>query len=289
MRKQSKNENSITLEDIQSLRYYLDEIGNIPVLTRAEEMALVIHAKNGDQRAANKLICSNLRFVVRVAREYQDRGLPLVDLISEGNIGLIRALETFDHHKGLKFITYAVWWIRQAILQALSNKSRQIRLPQNRLRQLRETFGAVGLLEKNLERLPTAAEIDEVLGRNENIIWTLSKYLQTQQSLDAPLNHDSPSALINIIPNDSSLSPDADLNRDSLKKELNEALKVLTERERTILTLLYGLGTERPLNLGEVGNQFGISRERVRQIRNEALDKLRRTKRVQNTLRVFLG
>lgn len=276
-------------KDIQSLRYYLDEISKIPVLPREEEMALIIHAKNGDQRSAEKLICANLRFVVSVAREYQNRGLSLPDLISEGNIGLIRALETFDHHKGTKFITYAVWWIRQAILQALFNKSHQVRLPQNRLRQLRQHFRAVESLEQKLERRPTTAEIDDVLGKNDNIISTLSKYLQIQQPLDAPLDYDSPNRLINIIPDENSTPPDSSLNDESLKKELTEALRVLTDRERKVLKLLYGLGRDRALNLGEVGNQLSVSRERVRQIRNEALDKLRRTKHVKNSLKGFLG
>jgi RNA polymerase primary sigma factor len=281
--------NAITTKDTQPLRHYLDEISKIPVLTRAEEMALIIHAKNGNQQAAEKLICSNLRFVVRIAREYQNRGFPLGDLISEGNIGLIRALETFDHHKGLKFITYAVWWIRQAILQALFNKSHQIRLPQNRLRQLRQTFRAIESLEKKLERSPTLAEIDETLGKSNIGTHTFSKYLQIQQSLDAPLDYDSPNRLINIIPNENSSAPDAGLNRESLKKELKEAFKVLTKRERTVLTLLYGLEGERSLNLGEVGNQLSLSRERIRQIRNEALDKLRNKTQIKNNLRGFLG
>ncbi len=271
------------------LKYYLDEIHKIPVLTRQEEMTLMIHAKNGDQKAAEKLICANLRFVVSVAREYQNRGLPLADLISEGNMGLIRALETFDPHKGIKFITYAVWWIRQAILQALFNKSRQVRLPQNRLRQLRQMLRTAESLEKKLDRSPTASEIDEVAGENHSITSHFSTYLQMQESLDAPLDPGSTKRLINVIPDENSLAPDAGLKRESLKGELREAFKVLTKRERLILQLLFGLAGERSLNLGEVGDQLGISRERVRQIRNEALDKLRRTHHAKNTLRTFLG
>ncbi|MFQ5824722.1 MAG: RNA polymerase sigma factor RpoD/SigA [bacterium] len=286
--KTSKNKKSIKLERVQRSRYYLDEISKIPVLPRSEEMALIIRAQKGDQQAAERLICANLRFVVRVAREYRNRGLPLVDLISEGNIGLMRALETFDQHKGTKFITYAVWWIRQTIIQALYNKSHLVRLPQNHLRKMRQNLRAMESLEKKFNRPPAAVEIAEALVNEGHGSKSTTEYLQTQQSLDAPLDHDSTKSLIHIIPDVSTSPPDADLNSESLKKEMNVAFKVLEKRERKILQLLYGLEGDRPLNLGEVGQFFGVSRERVRQIRNEALAKLRRSKQVKNTLRGYL-
>jgi RNA polymerase primary sigma factor len=271
-----------------SLKWYLDEISHIPVLTREEEMILIDRAQKGDRQAAERLICSNLRFVVSVALEYQKRGLPLADLISEGNLGLMRALETFDLHKGLKFITYAVWWIRQAIIQALYNKSSMVRLPQNRLRQMRQNLRAVESLEKKFKRQPSAVEIDEVLDKIGNGSKFASEYLQTQQSLDATLDYDSTKRLINCIPNESTLPPDAHLNSESLKQELKAAFSILEKRERTFLQLLFGLEGDRPLNLGEVGERFGLSRERVRQIRNEALAKLRHSSKVKNSLQEYL-
>ena len=252
-------------------------------------MVLINRAQKGDRQAAERLICCNLRFVVSVAKEYQNRGLPLTDLIGEGNIGLMRALETFDPHKGLKFITYAVWWIRQAIIQALYNKSHMVRLPQNRLRQMRQTLHAVESLEKKFNRQPSAVEIAKALGDDGTRIRGASEYLQIQQSLDAPLDHNTTKRLINVIPNDSSALPDDGLKSESLKMDLKTAFSILGKRERTFLQLLYGLGGSRPLNLGEVGERFGLSRERVRQIRNEALAKLRRSEQIKNSLQDYLG
>lgn len=285
---QNKSKYNNKKDHKHSLKWYLEEISHIPVLTREEEMILIEHAQKGERQAAERLICSNLRFVVSVAREYQNRGLPLADLISEGNLGLMRALETFDPHKGLKFITYAVWWIRQTIIQALYNKSNMVRLPQNRLRQMRQTLHAVESLEKKFKRQPSVVEIDEALGETGNGSKLASEYLQTQQSLDATLDYDSTKRLINCIPNESTLPPDAHLNSESLKQELKAAFSILEKRERTFLQLLFGLEGDRPLNLGEVGERFGLSRERVRQIRNEALTKLRRSTRVKNSLLQYL-
>ncbi|NIR50428.1 sigma-70 family RNA polymerase sigma factor [candidate division KSB1 bacterium] len=271
-----------------STRVYLDEISEIPVLTRDEERELIPRAQKGDREAVDKLIRSNLRFVVQVAREYQNRGLPLADLISEGNIGLMRALKTFDPGKGLKFITYAVWWIRQAMQQAMFNISHTVRLPQNRLRELRQTRQTAETLEKKLNRPPSSSEIDEALGSKRNGINTTSEFLLTQHSLEAPLDHDSAKRLLNLIPNEGSTQPDEQLKSESLKQELESAFGLLATRERTILRQLYGLDGDRALNLGEVGERLGISRERVRQIRNEALAKLRRSKRVNRTLKEYL-
>ena len=284
----SKNKRSTRREQKSSLTRYLDEISKTPVLPRAEEIVLIERAQKGCQQAAEKLIRSNLLFVVSVAKEYQNCGLSLADLISEGNIGLMRALETFDPNRSLKFITYAVWWIRQAMRQALYDKSRIVRLPQNRLQQVRQTLRAVDSLEQKFKREPTFAEISEALGNESHAFCNASKYLQFQQYLDTPLDHDSTKRLINIIPDTNTSSPDAGLKSESLKKELKIALKVLKNRERVILQLLYGLGGSRPLTLGEVGEPLGLCRERVRQIRNEALARLRRSKQVRNNLRGYL-
>ena len=240
-------------------------------------------------QAAERLICANLLFVVSVAKEYQNRGLPLADLISEGNIGLMRALETFDPHRGLKFITYAVWWIRQAIIQALHHKSRTVRLPLTRLNQIRQTLRAIESLEKKSKRQPAAVEIAKALGKADDGFSDTSDYLRIQQSLDAPLDHGSTDLLINRIPNVSTSPPDAELNSESLKKDLKAAFRVLEARERKILRLLYGLGISRPIKLGEVGERFHLSGEGVRQIRNKALAKLRRSTQVKNNLRGYLG
>ncbi|MFQ5751775.1 MAG: sigma-70 family RNA polymerase sigma factor, partial [bacterium] len=194
-----------------------------------------------------------------------------------------------DPRKGMKFITYAVWWIRQRVRRALYDKSRIVRLPQNRLQQIRRTMRVVESLEKKFKRKPTTTEISQALGNEEHTFWNAAKYLQFQQYLDTPLDHDNKNRLVNIIADASTSPPDAGLKRESLKKEIKIALRVLNNRERVILQLLYGLGGSRPLTLGEVGEPFGLSRERVRQIRNEALVKLRRTKQVRNNLREYLG
>jgi len=276
-------------ETEHSIALYLEEISKTPLLTRAEELVLIDRAQNGGRRAAERLICANLLFVVSVAKEYQNRGLSLADLISEGNIGLMRALETFDPHRGLKFITYAVWWIRQAIIQALHHKSRTVRLPLTRLNQIRQTLHAIESLEKKSKRQPAAVEIAKALGKADDGFSDTSDYLRIQQSLDAPLDHGSTDRLINRIPNVSTSPPDAELNSESLKKDLKAAFRVLEARERKILRLLYGLGIRRPLKLGEVGERFHLSGEGVRQIRNKALAKLRRSTQVKNNLRGYLG
>lgn len=276
-------------ETEHSITLYLEEISKTPLLTRAEEMTLIGRAQNGGRQAAERLICANLLFVVSVAKEYQNRGLPLADLISEGNIGLMRALETFDPHRGLKFITYAVWWIRQAIIQALHHKSRTVRLPLTRLNQIRQTLRAIESLEKKSKRQPAAVEIAKALGKADDGFSDTSDYLRIQQSLDAPLDHGFTDRLVNRIPNVNTSPPDAELNSESRKKDLKAAFRVLEARERKILRLLYGLGISRPLKLGEVGERFHLSGEGVRQIRNKALAKLRRSTQVKNNLRGYLG
>jgi RNA polymerase primary sigma factor len=276
-------------EEESGLQWYLNEIGKIPPLTRAEEALLAVQAGQGNQRAAEKLICANLLFVVKVAKEYTNRGLPLADLISEGNRGLIRAVKTFDPSKGSKLVTYAVWWIRQAILQAFFDNSRMIRLPQNHTVRMRRMIQTITKLEKELARAPALVEIAEALGDENDTFWSTQIYFQTPQSLDAPLDHDHAKHFSEFIPDSNESPPDAALQSESFQRELVDVFRVLDKREAKMLQLLFGLSNGQPLTLDKVGKLYKLSRERVRQIRNHALAKLRRSRRAKEALRDYLG
>ncbi|MCG8605735.1 RNA polymerase sigma factor RpoD/SigA [bacterium] len=284
-RKSKKWDRALTLER------YLSEISQIPVLSKEAEIDLITRAQRGDESARRQIIRSNLRFVVKVAHEYCNRGLPLADIISEGSIGLIRALKTYDPRRGLKFITYAVWWIRQAILHAIMNKRHVVRLPQNRLNDLRRVLRVSESLRRELGREPSGHEINGAMSvRVDDEPLAPPDYLWIAESLESPLagTLDEKTRLINVIPDTGVLPPDERLEIESLTIDIQVALSILDERERFILRKVYGLAGDRPLTLVEAGERLGLSGERVRQIRNKALKKLRKHKRVMDSLRQYL-
>lgn len=269
------------------LRRYLDDINDIPVLTRAEETTLIPAAQAGDQKAAQKVIEANLRFVVSIANQFRNRKLPLPDLISEGNLGLIRALSTFDSTRGIKFITYAKWWVRQSILYALIRKTHVVRLPQNKLRDLRKKRMVLENLEQKLHRAPLDHEIADAMGQNIDTMW-MSTFLTESTSLDAPIEPDEQDPLKAMLPNHNVEQPDHELDLESLKLDLRFAMDILNEREVEIIRLMFGLDGGRPANLGQLAKRYNVSRERIRQIKNRALEKLRESHKIVEALRDYL-
>ena len=271
-----------------SLEKYLKEISEVPLLDPEQEIELARRIKSGDQVALEKLTRANLRFVVSVAKKYQNQGLALGDLINEGNLGLIKAAGRFDETRGFKFISYAVWWVRQSILQALAEQSRIVRLPLNRVGALNRIERIFTLLEQEFEREPLPAEIAEQL---EMSTFDVSDVLNTSNkhiSLDAPFNHDEDSRLIDILEDHGLPSPDGSLNDESLQIEIERALANLNGREAEVVRLYFGLGRDHSLTLEEIGEEFCLTRERVRQIKEKALRRLRHTSR-SHVLRKYLG
>ena len=271
-----------------SLEKYLKEISEVPLLDPEQEIELARRIKSGDQEALEKLTRANLRFVVSVAKQYQNQGLALGDLINEGNLGLIKAAGRFDETRGFKFISYAVWWVRQSILQALAEQSRIVRLPLNRVGALNRIERIFTLLEQEFEREPLPAEIAEQL---EMSTFDVSDVLNTSNkhiSLDAPFNHDEDSRLIDILEDHGLPSPDGSLNDESLQIEIERALANLNGREAEVVRLYFGLGRDHSLTLEEIGEEFCLTRERVRQIKEKALRRLRHTSR-SHVLRKYLG
>ena len=257
------------------LSEYLDEIGRYNLLTRREERALGRRIRKGDADAVHALVCANLRFVVSLAKKYQGRAVPLLDLIDEGNLGLVRAAERFDETKGVKFITYAVWWIRQAILQALVEQSRIVRVPPHRAGRLRTIGKRANALLLELGREPTHGEIAEGMGLTEEEVAKTLSISQTSLSLDAPMTAGEESSLLDYIPDALGPSPDEQAFENALTESIEVALSELREREARILRLYFGLGTGQSMTLAQIGSLLGITRERVRQIRDRALRKLR--------------
>lgn len=278
--------NSLKYVD-HSLHKYLQEIGNEPLLAPEEEISLVGKIKQGDQKALEKLTRANLRFVVSVAKQYQGQGLTLGDLINEGNLGLIKAATRFDETKGYKFISYAVWWIRQSILQALAEQSRVVRLPLNRLGMLNKIGKAFNTLEQEFEREPSAQEIASSLEMTDFEVSDTLQISGKHVSLDAPFNQDEENSLLDVLENNDDPPPDMSLINESLKIELKRALASLTKRESEVLKLYFGLGQDNPLTLEEIGLRFNLTRERVRQIKEKALRRLRHASR-SKTLRTYL-
>lgn len=272
----------------QSLERYLQEIGEVPLLTPDEEIKLARRIRRGDQTCLEKLTKANLRFVVSVAKQYQNQGLSLGDLINEGNLGLIKAAKRFDETRGYKFISYAVWWIRQSILQALAEQSRVVRLPLNRVGALNKIGKMYSNLEQEFEREPTPDEIAEHLEISSNEVTDTLKMSGRHLSMDAPFNQGEDNRLLDIVHNDSQPPPDSKLMRESLRQEVERALGTLTPREAQVVKLYFGLGREHPLTLEEIGELFSLTRERVRQIKEKALRRLRHTTR-SKALRSYLG
>ncbi len=270
-----------------SLDTYLREIGEVPLLKPEEEVELARKIKQGDQEALEKLTKANLRFVVSVAKQYQGQGLSLGDLINEGNLGLLKAANRFDETRGFKFISYAVWWIRQSILQALAEQSRVVRLPLNRVGALNRIGRVFSILEQEFEREPSAAEIAAELNMTTKEVHDTLRFGGRHLSLDDSLGEEH-SRLLDTLPNGDSPPPDSALMRESLKLEIEEALATLDNREAEVLRLYFGLNGEHPLTLEEIGERFELTRERVRQIKEKALQRLRHTSR-SRMLRAYLG
>ncbi len=271
-----------------SLDKYLQEIGKVDLLKPEEEVDLAIKIKRGDKIALEKLTKANLRFVVSVAKQYQNQGLSLGDLINEGNLGLIKAAKRFDETRGFKFISYAVWWIRQSILQALAEQSRIVRLPLNRVGALNKIGKAYSNLEQEFEREPNATELATELGMDIAEIADALKVAGRHVSMDAPFVQGEDNRLIDVLKNDQQPTPDQTLMMESLKSEIDRALSTLSEREAEVIKLYFGLNEEHSLTLEEIGEKFNLTRERVRQIKEKAIRRLRHASRSKN-LRAYLG
>ncbi len=272
----------------QSLEKYLQEIGEVALLVPDDEIKLARRIRRGDQLALEQLTKANLRFVVSVAKQYQNQGLSLGDLINEGNLGLIKAAKRFDEARGFKFISYAVWWIRQSILQALAEQSRVVRLPLNRVGALNKIGKMYSHLEQEFEREPTPDEIAEQLEISAGEVTDTLRMSGRHLSMDAPFAQGEDNRLLDIVHNENQPPPDAKLMQESLRQEIERALSTLSDREAEVVRLYFGLGREHPLTLEEIGETFKLTRERVRQIKEKALRRLRHTSRAK-PLRTYLG
>ncbi|MFO8232387.1 MAG: RNA polymerase sigma factor RpoD/SigA [Longimonas sp.] len=261
------------------LDQYLQEIGKIDLLEAEEEVELARRIKQGDEEALHELTRANLRFVVSVAKKYQGQGLSLSDLINEGNYGLIKAAKRFDETRGFKFISYAVWWIRQAILQALAEQSRVVRLPLNRIGVISKIRKASARLQQEYERKPNIEELADELEIEPKKVREALQHTSRHLSVDAPFNDEDDNSLLDVLPDEESDSPDDEMLGESVKIDIERALNMLEDREAEITRLYFGIGREHPLTLEEIGKRFGLTRERVRQIKEKALRKLRKRHR----------
>ncbi|MCQ2290611.1 MAG: RNA polymerase sigma factor RpoD/SigA [Muribaculaceae bacterium] len=284
--RQLKITKSITNRESASLDKYLQEIGRKDLITVDEEVELAQKIKQGDQAALDKLVSANLRFVVSVAKQYQNQGLSLPDLIDEGNLGLIKAAQKFDETRGFKFISYAVWWIRQSILQALAEQSRIVRLPLNQVGSLNKIGKALQRFEQDNERRPSPAELAEQLDVPVEKIADTMKVSGRHVSVDAPFVDGEDNSLLDVLPNEDSPMADSSLNQESLSKEVNRALEQLNPRERDILKMFFGIGCQE-MTLEEIGAKFDLTRERVRQIKEKAIRRLKGQK--SKLLKSYLG
>ena len=287
--RQLKITKSITNRESQSLDKYLQDIGKEELITAEIEVELAKRIKQGDQKALEKLTRANLRFVVSVAKQYQNQGLTLPDLINEGNLGLIKAAQKFDETRGFKFISYAVWWIRQSILQALAEQARIVRLPLNQVGSLNKINKAFSKLEQEYERPPSAEELAEVLEVPEDKIKESLKVAGRHVSMDAPLStSEDGGTLMDVMANSDSPKADRLLMAESLQKEIERSLSTLTDKEREIIRLFFGIGMNHGLTLEEIGAKFNLTRERVRQIKEKALRRLRKSSK-SKILKSYLG
>ena len=286
--RQLKITKQVTNRETASLDKYLQEIGKVDLITADEEVELAQRIKAGDQRALEKLTKANLRFVVSVAKQYQNQGLTLPDLINEGNLGLIKAAQRFDETRGFKFISYAVWWIRQSILSALAEQSRIVRLPLNKIGSINKINKMYALLEQSNERPPSAEEIAVELDMTVNAVKESMKNSGRHLSMDAPLVEGEDSNLYDVLRSGESPNPDRELIHESLRTEIERALETLTPREADVVRLYFGLGDQHPMTLEEIGETFDLTRERVRQIKEKAIRRLKHTSR-SKILKTYLG
>ena|SRR5690554_17084 len=280
----------VTNRDSIAFEKYLQEISREEMISSAEEIELAKRIKDGDQEAVDKLVLANLRFVVSVAKQYQNQGLSLQDLVNEGNYGLLVAAKRFDETRGFKFISYAVWWIRQSILHAIAVKGRMIRLPLNKIGVLNKVYSTSLALEQKLEREPSLAEIAEETDYNFKNVNEVLKYQGKTLSMDAPLSNsegDDDFTMGDLLSSTQTLSVEKTLNNDSLKIEINEALKILSERERKIITMFFGLEDESPETYEEISEALNLTRERIRQLKESSLKKLRQSSK-RNILQSYL-
>ena len=287
--RQLKITKSITNRESQSLEKYLQEIGKVELISSEEEVRLAALIRQGDQKSLDRLTKANLRFVVSVAKQYQNQGLSLPDLINEGNLGLIKAAQRFDETRGFKFISYAVWWIRQSILQALAEQSRIVRLPLNKVGLTNRIQKAFSQLEQQFEREPSAEELAELLEMDLEEVSASLSISSRHVSMDTPISEGEDGTLLDVLENHNAEKTDGDLDHtQSLKTEIDRSLKTLTERQKEVICYFFGIGVDHPMSLEDIGERFNLTRERVRQIKDKAITKLRTTNRV-NLLRTYLG
>jgi len=287
--RQLKITKSITNRESQSLEKYLQEIGKVDLITPEEEVKLARLIKQGDQKALDRLTKANLRFVVSVAKQYQNQGLSLPDLINEGNMGLIKAAQRFDETRGFKFISYAVWWIRQSILQALAEQSRIVRLPLNKVGLTNRIQKAYSQLEQEFEREPSAEELATMLEIDIEEVSATLGISARHVSVDTPLAEGEDNTLLDVLENPNAVKTDNELDHtESLKVEIERSLKTLTERQKEVICYFFGIGVDHPMSLEDIGEKFSLTRERVRQIKDKAITKLRTVNRCK-LLRTYLG
>ena len=278
----------VTNRETASLDKYLHDIGKVELITAEEEVELARKIKDGDQAALEKLTKANLRFVVSVAKQYQNQGLSLPDLINEGNLGLIKAAQRFDETRGFKFISYAVWWIRQSILQALAEQSRIVRLPLNKIGTINKINKAYAYLEQEYEREPRADEIAALLDITESEVKDSMRNSSRHLSMDASLTQDKDNNMYDVLKSEDSPTPDTGLLYESLKQEINRTISTLPQREADIIKLYFGLDSKHPMTLEEIGEKFELTRERVRQIKEKAIRRLKNQAKCKN-LKAYLG
>jgi RNA polymerase primary sigma factor len=286
--RQLKITKQVTNRETASLDKYLQEIGKVDLITAEEEVELARRIKQGDKLALEKLTKANLRFVVSVSKQYQNQGLTLPDLINEGNLGLIKAAQRFDETRGFKFISYAVWWIRQSILQALAEQSRIVRLPLNKIGSINKINKASARLEQGFEREPDVKEIAGELDMTELEVKESMRNAGRHVSMDAPLIQDEDNTMYDVLKSEESNTPETGLLYESLRKEIDRAISTLTKREADVVKLYFGLNAQHPMTLEEIGEKFDLTRERVRQIKEKAIRRLKHTSR-SKILKSYLG